>query len=80
MKSDIRNFSQLCTEWRRVVGAQIAAVSRPAALANTGVLYVCVSTSSWRSELEQVSGDVLAALPSTLGGMPVRRVRWVRAV
>jgi len=71
-----QTFTDFCCEWPRLVGPQIAAIARPAAMDSTGVLHVRATTTAWRRELSEFSADILAALPTSLEGVIVRRIQW----
>lgn len=72
-------FQEFRDAWPTIVGAQIAHVAEPVALACTGVLYVRVFTPSWRRDLQRLTHNVVARLPESIDGMPVRRIHWLEA-
>ncbi len=69
------SFEQLTRLWAKVVGSQIADVSRPVAfMSSTHTLYLSVSSMVWARELDRMSEDMLANLPR-IDGRAVRVVR-----
>lgn len=66
---------ELSGEWGRLVGSQIAAISRPSIVASNGVLVVQTTSATWSAELDKLSEEILAALPS-IDGVAVRAIVW----
>jgi predicted nucleic acid-binding Zn ribbon protein len=64
-------------EWSRLVGPQIAAVTKPQSITSNGTLFVQVTTNSWMNELSLMEPELLRALNAKEGRAPVRRIRWL---
>jgi predicted nucleic acid-binding Zn ribbon protein len=62
--------------WPGVAGAAIAAEATPAA-EREGTVTVECSGAVWAHELELLAPDLLGRLNATLGGAPVRRLRFI---
>jgi len=63
-------------EWARMVGERIAAVSRPERIQD-GVLYVRVSSASWRMELLFQKALILEKIATALGEDLVKDIRYI---
>lgn len=61
-------------EWEEMVGPQIAAVTTPHFVTQSGVLIVSVTTSAWMQELQLMSPEILRKLGSR--GKKIKRVVW----
>lgn len=64
-------------EWSRLVGPQIAAVTWPERVAADGTLFVRVATSSWMTELQLMTPEIMARLNAGRGAGRVRALRWL---
>jgi predicted nucleic acid-binding Zn ribbon protein len=69
--------ARLIPEWPTLVGAQIAAVTEPASIAADGTMFVRVTTNAWMNELSLMEPELLRALNSTPGRVPVKKIRWL---
>jgi predicted nucleic acid-binding Zn ribbon protein len=67
-------------EWDRLVGPQIAAVTRPERVTADGTLFVRVATSAWMTELQLMTPEIMARLNAGRGPGRVRAVRWLLSV
>jgi predicted nucleic acid-binding Zn ribbon protein len=63
-------------EWPSLVGAQVAAVTKPRSVTPDGTLFVWVTTNAWMTELSLLEPELLRALNSKPDRTPVRRIRW----
>lgn len=63
-------------EWPALVGAEIARVTEPLAIARDGTLFVAVRTNAWMSELSLLEPQLIAELNRKSGRAPVARIRW----
>ena len=52
------------TDWPRLVGQQIAAVTKPLSVTADGTLFVAVTTHAWMTELSLLEPELLASEPS----------------
>ena len=64
-------------EWSALVGEQIAAVTEPMSITADGTLFVNVTTNAWMNELSLMEPELLRALNSKDGRVPVKRIRWL---
>ena len=64
-------------EWKRIVGAQIAAVTEPVALQQDGTLVVAVKTNAWMNELSLLEPELLRSINYDPARPPVAKLRWV---
>ncbi len=62
-------------EWPSLVGAQIAAVTKPISVAPDGTLFVAVKTNGWMTELSLMEPQLLLALNAKVGRQRVRKIR-----
>ena len=62
-------------DWKRLVGAQIAAVTEPISVSASGILFVAVKTSAWMTELSLMEPQILRALNAKAGRARVRKIR-----
>ena len=69
--------AEVIPEWTRLVGPQIAAVTRPEKIGADGTLFVRVSTSQWMTELQLMMPDIMARLNAGRGAGRIRTVRWL---
>jgi predicted nucleic acid-binding Zn ribbon protein len=69
--------NEVIPEWTRLVGPQIAAVARPERVAADGTLFVRVATSSWMTELQLMTPEIMARLNAGRGAGRVRGLRWL---
>jgi predicted nucleic acid-binding Zn ribbon protein len=66
-------------EWERLVGPQIAAVTRPESVTPDGVLRVLVKSAAWASELGLMTPRILAKVNAGRRGR-IESIRWVPGV
>ncbi len=66
--------------WKKLVGAQIAAVTEPISVSAGGILFVAVKTSAWMSELSLMEPELLRSINKnkTSGGIKKIRFRLTR--
>ena len=64
-------------EWASLVGPQIARVTEPLSVTPDGVLFVAVSTNAWMTELLLMEPELLRALNTKGGRVPIERIRWL---
>jgi len=63
-------------EWRRLVGAQIAAVTEPRSISANGTLFVAVTTNAWMNELSLLEPELLRSLNAKATRAPIKKIRW----
>ena len=63
-------------EWPRLVGKQIADVTRPQSITANGTLFVLVKTNAWMNELSLLEPELLRSLNARANQAPIRRIRW----
>jgi predicted nucleic acid-binding Zn ribbon protein len=63
------------THWDRLVGEQIAKVTRPQRMEN-GVLHVTVSSAPWRAELTMRRAEIIEKINGIAGTKVVREIRF----
>ena len=63
----------IATRWPRVMGQHIASVAKPIKYEN-GVLFVKVSSASWRNELSMMSQEIIDKLNDSFGRKEVERI------
>ena len=68
--------AEIIPEWPALVGAQIASVTSPHAIAADGTLFVAVTTNAWMMELSMMEPELLRALNAKDGRAPVKKIRW----
>lgn len=71
--------AQVVPDWPRLVGAPIAAVTRPESVGADGTLFVRVSTSAWMTELQLMAPDIMAKVNAGRGAGRVKTIRWLLA-
>src|SRR3954471_5182861 len=64
-------------EWSALVGAQIAKVTEPQAIAADGTLFVHVTTNAWMMELSWMEPELLRALNAKPERAAVKKIRWL---
>ena len=69
------DLATVVEEWPRLVGPQIAAVTRAESVTADGVLWVRVTTSAWANELSLMAPGILARLNQGRTGK-IREIRW----
>ena len=69
--------AQAVTDWPRVVGPQIAAVTEALWVTAEGVLVVRAATGAWRAELSLLAPELLARLNAVPGRALLSAVRFV---
>jgi predicted nucleic acid-binding Zn ribbon protein len=62
--------------WPDVVGAAVAAATRPLSISADGTLVVGVKSSPWMNELSMMERELVAALNRANPSAPVQRIRW----
>jgi predicted nucleic acid-binding Zn ribbon protein len=63
-------------EWPRLVGPQIAAVTRAESVSPDGILRVLVATAAWANELSLMTPRIMARLNAGRAGR-IREIRWI---
>jgi predicted nucleic acid-binding Zn ribbon protein len=71
--------AQVVPDWPRLVGAPIAAVTRPEGVGPDGTLFVRVATSAWMNELQLMTPEIMAKINAGRGQGRVKAVRWLLA-
>src|SRR5438046_10613922 len=69
--------AQVIPDWRRLVGAQIAAVTDPEAVTPDGTLFVRVETSAWMNELQLMAPDIMARINAGRAPGRIKTIRWL---
>jgi len=69
--------AQVIPDWARLVGPQIAAVTRPESVAPDGTLFVRVATSAWMNELQLMTPEIMARVNAGRGRGSIRTIRWL---
>ena len=69
--------AKVVPEWPSLVGAQIAAVTEPIAIAADGTLLVAVESSAWMTELSLLEPELLRTLNGSRAGVRIGRIRWL---
>ncbi len=64
-------------DWPRLVGPQIAAVTRPESVTPDGTLFVRVATSAWMNELQLMGPQVMTAVNGGSAGARIKTIRWL---
>ena len=64
-------------EWAALVGPQIARVTEPLSVTPDGTLFVAVSTNAWMNELSLMEPELLRALNTKGGRVPIQKIRWL---
>ena len=77
--SDRVDQAAVIPEWPSLVGAQIAAVTRPKSITANGTLFVEVTTNAWMNELSLLEPELLKSINATGGRAAVLRIRWLLA-
>ncbi len=71
--------AEVIPDWERLVGPQIAAVTRPERVTADGTLFVRVTTHPWMTELQMMTPTIMARLNAGRGEGRLRSVRWLLA-
>jgi predicted nucleic acid-binding Zn ribbon protein len=69
--------AQVIPDWARLVGPQIAAVTRPDSVAPDGTLFVRVATSAWMTELQLMAPEIMARVNAGRSPGRIRTIRWL---
>jgi len=69
--------AQVIPDWPGLVGPQIAAVATPESVTPDGVLFVRVATSSWMTELQLMTPDIMARVNAGRGAGRIKSIRWL---
>jgi predicted nucleic acid-binding Zn ribbon protein len=69
--------AQVIPDWPRLVGPQIAAVTAPESVTPDGTLFVRVATSSWMTELQLMTPEILARVNAGRGAGRIATLRWL---
>jgi predicted nucleic acid-binding Zn ribbon protein len=69
--------AQVIPDWPGLVGPQIAAVATPESVTPDGVLFVRVATSSWMTELQLMTPDIMARVNAGRGAGRITAIRWL---
>lgn len=62
--------------WKKLVGAQIAAVTEPISVSAGGILFVAVKTSAWMSELSLMEPELLRSINKNKTSGGIRKIRF----
>lgn len=62
--------------WKKLVGAQIAAVTEPVSVSSGGILLVAVKTSAWMSELSLMEPQLLRAFNKNKTSGEIKKIRF----
>lgn len=73
---DFDSITDLQAKWPKLVGAQLAMVSRPRSISQHGVLRVGVDTPAWLEELEGMEPQFRRSIQARIGGVLVERIRF----
>lgn len=68
--------ASVISEWPRLVGPQVAAVTEPLRVTANGTLFVAVKSNPWMAELSLLEPRLLAAINQDPSRPPVKRIRW----
>jgi predicted nucleic acid-binding Zn ribbon protein len=68
--------SAVLDEWPKLVGPEIAAVTRAQTIGDDGTLWVAVRNHAWMSELTMMERELLASVNRITAEKPILRVRW----
>jgi predicted nucleic acid-binding Zn ribbon protein len=63
-------------DWKRLVGAQIAAVTEPISVSASGILFVAVKTSAWMNELSLMEPQLLRAINKNKTSGQIKKIRF----
>ncbi|HXF96743.1 MAG TPA: DUF721 domain-containing protein [Gemmatimonadales bacterium] len=69
--------AQVVPDWPRLVGPQIAAVTRPESVSPDGTLFVRVASSAWMTELQLMTPEIMARINAGKGPGRIRAIRWL---
>ncbi|HHL72635.1 MAG TPA: DUF721 domain-containing protein [Bacteroidetes bacterium] len=64
---------QVFTAWPRVVGLQVAQISRPVRF-ERGTLQIKVYSATWRNELSMISPDIIRKINERVGTNAVKKI------
>jgi predicted nucleic acid-binding Zn ribbon protein len=62
--------------WKKLVGAQISAVTEPISVSASGILFVAVKTSAWMSELSLMEPQLLRAINRNKTAGEIKKIRF----
>ena len=62
--------------WKKLVGAQIAAVTEPISVSAGGILFVAVKTSAWMSELSLMEPELLRSINKNSTSGEIKKIRF----
>lgn len=62
--------------WKKLVGAQIAAVTEPISVSAGGILFVAVKTSAWMSELSLMEPELLRSINKNKASGEIKKIRF----
>lgn len=62
--------------WKKLVGAQIAAVTEPISVSAGGILFVAVKTSAWMSELSLMEPELLRSINKNNTSGEIKKIRF----
>ncbi|MEO7962630.1 MAG: DUF721 domain-containing protein [Gemmatimonadaceae bacterium] len=68
--------SRVLDQWPALVGAEIAAVTRPLSVSEDGTMFVAVRSHAWMSELTMMERELLESVNREAGRRPIQRLRW----
>ncbi len=64
------------TDWHRIVGPQIAAVTQPEGVTRDGILMVRVATAPWANELSMMTPRIIARINRDSSAR-INGIRWI---
>lgn len=62
--------------WKKLVGAQIAAVTEPISVSAGGILFVAVKTSAWMAELSLMELELLRSINKDKRFGAIKKIRF----
>ena len=62
--------------WKKLVGAQIAAVTEPISVSASGILFVAVKTSAWMNELSLMEPQLLREINKNKASGGIKKIRF----
>lgn len=68
--------AEIVDQWPRLVGPQIASVTRALSVTPDGILRIGVRTNAWMNELSLVGHDILTSINGRAGRTLIRRIQF----
>lgn len=62
--------------WKKLVGAQIAAISEPISVSASGILFVAVKSSAWMNELSLMEPQLLREINKNNSFGNIKKIRF----